>query len=745
MPLIENYGRCIHKDKLHFMETKLHSVGFEKLTPSRKRKKAQKEFILKVVLVLMSLIFLKSLTAQVTSYSFTEDLTTYSPITGGTVYNSGNGANRIDDQTYTNLPIGFTFNYNGVDYTEFSISANGFIAFGSSVSNSFSPISSATATNNIASALGFDLQAVEKNSGSNIRYETIGTSPNQTLVVQWTNFREFGQAGQNIDFQIQLQEASGEIHFVYGPNTNTSSNLYIPQVGLRGDNSSDFVNRKTISTGAWLGNNEAGLLNTDGMDFTSGTMPADGTRFMWGNSCNGTPSGGTTTADITTSCSGVSFTLTTTGQTTGGNGLSYTWQSSSSASGPWTNIGSSTTTYSDLTTTQGSATYYRLLTSCTNSGLESGSIPVFIGLGGDCECLDYAENFAASSNDSEISNVTVGTLNNTSDCSTAAPGTGSVLGRYGNYTGAIAAPDLDQNSNVSFDLTMTSCGASFANFFQIYIDWNRDGDFLDAGEQVYSQSASVVGNQTVSGSFFVPCDATTGITRMRVVNIEGTAATTNYAHVPYAYGETEDYCVNIVQGPGVPVVTCPSDISQDADGNCQAAITYTATTTAGTLSYSFSGATTGSGAGTGSGELFEVGVTTVTITATDDQCTSTCSFTVTVTDNTDPVITTPSNITASNDAGSCDAVVTFTYPTASDNCGTPTLNQGFLYTGAPDAIPDQGTVTADLTISGMNNVMGSNVDLSSLCLNISHTYVGDLDIFITSPNGTTLELSLIHI
>ena len=112
MPLIENYGRCIHKDKLHFMETKLHSVGFEKLTPSRKRKKAQKEFILKVVLVLMSLIFLKSLTAQVTSYSFTEDLTTYSPIAGGTVYNSGNGANRIDDQTYTNLPIGFTFNYN---------------------------------------------------------------------------------------------------------------------------------------------------------------------------------------------------------------------------------------------------------------------------------------------------------------------------------------------------------------------------------------------------------------------------------------------------------------------------------------------------------------------------------------------------------------------------------------------------------------------------------------------------------
>ncbi|MFZ9028070.1 MAG: HYR domain-containing protein, partial [Crocinitomicaceae bacterium] len=723
------------------MGTRLHSVGFEKIKRSKRKKKSRREFLVKTFLLMMMLIFIKTMFAQVSNYSFSEDLITYTEISGGTVYNSGNGPSRIDDQTYNNLPIGFTFNYDGIDYTQISISANGFIAFSSSVSNSFNPLSSATASNNVVSALGFDLQAVEKNAGSNIRYQTIGSAPNRTLVVQWTNFQRYGQSGMNIDFQIRLEEANGEIHFVYGNNTNLNTNLYQPEVGLRGANSSQFVNRKSSGVGPWLGNNQAGLLNSDGMNFTSGSMPANGTRFKWGNSCNGLPDGGTSSADVTVSCSGVDFTLSTSGQTMGGNGISYVWQSGPTVAGPWTNIGSVTTSYSDLTISQSSATYYRLLTSCDNSGLDAGSTPVFVDLGGDCECLSYPLNFAGSSLDTDISQVVVGTLSNTSDCSTPAPGVGSVLGRYGNYSGAVVAPDLAQNSVVNFDLTMTSCGGQYSNFFQIYIDWNHDGDFLDANEQVYSQSSSVLGNQTASGTFTVPCDVQTGITRMRVVVVEAAASNTNYAHTPYSYGETEDYCINVVQGSGLPVVTCPSDITEFADANCQAIVNYSATANVGILSYEFSGATVGSGAGSGSGELFEQGITNVTVTATDGICSSSCQFTVTVEDTTGADIVVPSDITVSSDPGNCDAVVTFNYPTATDNCGAPMNQQGFLYSGAPDAIPDQGTLTTDLVISGMNNSLGANVDLSSLCLNIEHTYDGDLDIFITSPQGTTLELT----
>ena len=130
--------------KKRFMGTRLHSVGFEKVKRSKSPAKIRQGFLLKTFLILLMLVLIKSVFGQASNYSFSEDLVSYDPISAGTVYNSGNGPNRIDDQTYSNLPIGFTFNYNGTNYTQFSISANGFIAFGSSVANSFTPISSAT-------------------------------------------------------------------------------------------------------------------------------------------------------------------------------------------------------------------------------------------------------------------------------------------------------------------------------------------------------------------------------------------------------------------------------------------------------------------------------------------------------------------------------------------------------------------------------------------------------------------------
>lgn len=72
------------------------------------------------------------------------------------------------------------------------------------------------------------------------------------------------------------------------------------------------------------------------------------------------------------------------------------------------------------------------------------------------------------------------------------------------------------------------------------------------------------------------------------------------------------------------------------------------------------------------GATFPVGVTTVTYTATDlSGNTSTCVFTLTVVDNTAPVIAgCPSNISVNTGAGrtTCDQTATWTEPTATDNC-----------------------------------------------------------------------------
>jgi hypothetical protein len=62
---------------------------------------------------------------------------------------------------------------------------------------------------------------------------------------------------------------------------------------------------------------------------------------------------------------------------------------------------------------------------------------------------------------------------------------------------------------------------------------------------------------------------------------------------------------------------------------------------------------------------FPVGVTPVTVTATDsDGHTTNCTFTVTVTDTTAPVVPSLPTVT-----GSCSTPVTLTAPTTTDNCG----------------------------------------------------------------------------
>ena len=73
---------------------------------------------------------------------------------------------------------------------------------------------------------------------------------------------------------------------------------------------------------------------------------------------------------------------------------------------------------------------------------------------------------------------------------------------------------------------------------------------------------------------------------------------------------------------------------------------------------------------------YAVGTTSVTLTIDDGTETAQCISTVTVIDNEAPIISgCSSNITVGNDNGSCDAVVSWIEPTATDNCSV-TLSSG---------------------------------------------------------------------
>ena len=165
-------------------------------------------------------------------------------------------------------------------------------------------------------------------------------------------------------------------------------------------------------------------------DASGGVAPGaaiDDISLTYFAACAGVPNVGTAAILPATGCASSNFTLSASGLT-GGSGITYQWQSSSSATGPWTNIAGANA--SNFITTTAATTYYRLVTTCANGGASANTNAVVYTLaGGNCECAAYPLNFATSTADEDIANVTVGAMNNTSVCGAVAPGAGSVAFR----------------------------------------------------------------------------------------------------------------------------------------------------------------------------------------------------------------------------------------------------------------------------------------------------------------------------
>ncbi|SHJ67688.1 Por secretion system C-terminal sorting domain-containing protein [Hymenobacter daecheongensis DSM 21074] len=116
-------------------------------------------------------------------------------------------------------------------------------------------------------------------------------------------------------------------------------------------------------------------------------------------------------------------------------------------------------------------------------------------------------------------------------------------GGYYNGT-ALAAPSIGAGTAQTVSVSAGFVGTAYSEYFKVYIDYNQNGLFTDAGELVVNAAASSVAT-TRSFGFTVPATAKSGTTRMRVVMSDASATTSCNS---YSYGETEDYTVNITGG-----------------------------------------------------------------------------------------------------------------------------------------------------------------------------------------------------
>ena len=317
----------------------------------------------KLYFLLFALFFYFVGKTQVSTYTFSNSTVTYTALTTPTTVHASGW-----DDAVTSVTIPFTFKFNGINYTSCNVATNGFITFGATApaTTLYTPISGATAYGGAIAAFGRDLIS----NASTIVYGTTGTAPNRIFVVQWNNARRYNAGavtGDVLNFQIRLVETSNVVQIDYGTNTATSTTALTCQVGLRGSANTDFNNR--TATTSWT-TTTAGTLNTSTLTSSNTVMPA-GRRYTWTpSSCSGTPNAGTIAASVNNVCSSTSTTLTASGLT-GGNGISYQWQSSTNNS-TWSNIaGQTATTYA--TTLPLGSMYYRITTTCSNSALSNNA------------------------------------------------------------------------------------------------------------------------------------------------------------------------------------------------------------------------------------------------------------------------------------------------------------------------------------------------------------------------------------
>ncbi len=113
--------------------------------------------------------------------------------------------------------------------------------------------------------------------------------------------------------------------------------------------------------------------------------------------------------------------------------------------------------------------------------------------------------------------------------------------QYGDFTNLVA--NVDAGNTYDISLTPGFSGQQFNEYWSIWIDYNQDGDFEDAGELVFQDN----GNSFISGSITIAATAPTGQTRMRVSMKNGAYATPCEI---FTFGETEDYTINIGENNG---------------------------------------------------------------------------------------------------------------------------------------------------------------------------------------------------
>lgn len=214
---------------------------------------------------------------------------------------------------------------------------------------------------------------------------------------------------------------------------------------------------------------------------------------------------------------------------------SYNVQYQSPGTAGWVVVNTTETTFNFTDLAPCENYEVQIQTVCADGATEFTESLFFLTMGcGACIDMEYCAAPDLDASEEWIQTVVINTINNDSGPND----------NYGDFTGAMST-EMATNNTYDVSLTPGYAGQSYSEYFTIWIDFNQDGDFEDVGESVF-ESYDV--SDVTTGTITIPDGTPVGLTRLRVGMLYNAPGDPCSAPSGNAYGETEDYCVMIVEG-----------------------------------------------------------------------------------------------------------------------------------------------------------------------------------------------------
>ncbi|MBK9762275.1 MAG: hypothetical protein IPO87_02680 [Flavobacteriales bacterium] len=302
------------------------------------------------VTLVSALLFTHATAQNVSLYSFSS--------TGGATLDAMTGASVLigsnqDDTPSAVTGIGFAFNYEGTNYTDFSVNSNGGMKLGGA------QIGGSAINFNLTSNPLVLLPYSGDGTTANGSVTTVltGSSPDRVRVVQWNVGLDYTVAATNCLYQVWLYEGTNVIEFRYGAGAPSGSFSGGMQVAITGATATNYLNVLSDLTAS---SSNTTLFSTN----VANAWPGTGTilTFSPPAPCTPPPAPGNTVASISSGCSGFSSALSLQNSTSGW-GVCYQWRSSPNGVDTWTNVGTASATHTTgpLTAT----TWFQCLVTCS--------------------------------------------------------------------------------------------------------------------------------------------------------------------------------------------------------------------------------------------------------------------------------------------------------------------------------------------------------------------------------------------